>query len=117
MAMTATVAVQQAAVAPKGIIYRDDFTDPKSGWPNSLEFGNYYIGYHEPNHYHVEVHVPNDRAVVAVPKQTFGDFTVETKVLTDPNNTAKTGDFRSVWSRRSDASMRSLSPAPRPGMC
>ncbi len=87
------VSVQQAS-APKGIIYRDDFTDPKSGWPNSLEFGNYYIGYHEPNDYHVEVHVPNDRAVVAVPKRTFGDFTMETEVQADPNNTAKAGNFR-----------------------
>jgi hypothetical protein len=93
-ATTATVPVQQAAVTPKGVIYRDDFTDVKSGWPNSLEFGNYYIGYHEPDRYHVEVHVPNDRAVVAVPKRTFGDFTMETKALVEPNNTAKTGDFR-----------------------
>ncbi len=29
-----------------------------------------------------------------MPKQTFGDFTMETKVWADPNNTAKTGDFR-----------------------
>ncbi len=29
-----------------------------------------------------------------MPKQTFADFTMETKVRTDPNNTAKTGDFR-----------------------
>ena len=91
---TTTIREVETAPAPKGIIYRDDFTDPKSGWPNSLEFGNYYIGYHEPNHYHVEVHVPNDRAVVPVPKQTFGDFTMETKVQADPNNTAKAGDFR-----------------------
>ena len=72
----------------------DDFTDPKSGWPNNLEFGNYYIGYHEPNHYHVEVHVPHDSAVVAVPKRSFTDFTMESKVVVAPNNTAKTGDFR-----------------------
>ncbi len=83
----------ETAAAPKGIIYRDDFTDPKSGWPNSLKFGRLLIGYHEPNDYHVEVHVPNDRAVVAVPKRTFGDFTMETEVQADANAT-KAGNFR-----------------------
>jgi len=78
---------------PKGVLYQDDFTDPKSGWP-ALEFGNYYVGYHEPNHYHVEVHAPNDREIVPVPKKSFGDFTVETKVLVSSSNTAQTGDFR-----------------------
>ena len=73
---------------------RDDFTDLGSGWPDNIEFDNYYIGYHEPNHYHVEVHMPHDRAVVAVPKQTFTDFTMEAQVGVEPNNTAKTGDFR-----------------------
>jgi len=92
-AMTGTAAIQQAP-AIKGILYRDDFTDPTSGWPNNLEFGNYYISYHEPNRYNVEVHVPDDRAVVAVPKRSFDDFTMETQVQADLNNTAKTGNFR-----------------------
>ncbi len=83
-----------AGLCAEGHHIWDDFTDPKSGWPNSLEFGNYYIGYHEPNDYHVEVHVPNDRAVVAVPKRTLGDFTMETEVQADPNDTAKAGNFR-----------------------
>ena len=91
---TTTIREVEAAPATTGVLYQDDFTDPKSGWPNNLEFGNYYIGYHEPNHYHVEVHVPHDRAVVAVPKRSFTDFTMESKVLVAPNNTAKTGDFR-----------------------
>ena len=91
---TTTIREVEAAPASTGVLYQDDFTDPKSGWPNNLEFGNYYIGYHEPNHYHVEVHVPHDRAVVAVPKRSFTDFTMESKVVVAPNNTAKTGDFR-----------------------
>jgi hypothetical protein len=96
MEISTTVAAAPAgqALAQGGVLYQDDFTDPKSGWPNNLEFGNYYIGYHEPNHYHVEVHVPHDRAVVAVPKRSFTDFTMESKVMVAPNNTAKTGDFR-----------------------
>ena len=89
-----TIREVEAAPASTGVLYQDDFTDPMSGWPNNLEFGNYYIGYHEPNHYHVEVHVPHDRAVVAVPKRSFTDFTMASKVIVAPNNTAKTGDFR-----------------------
>jgi hypothetical protein len=91
--MAAHAPTEPAAVATN-VEYLDDFTDPGSGWPDNVEFGNYYIGYHEPNHYHVEVHVPHDRALVAIPKHTFTDFTLETLVTTEPNNTAKTGDFR-----------------------
>ena len=90
--MAATPA--EEVVAQGAVLYRDDFTDLGSGWPDNIEFDNYYIGYHEPNHYHVEVHMPHDRAVVAVPKQTFTDFTMEAQVGVEPNNTAKTGDFR-----------------------
>ena len=91
---SAAAAPADQVPAQGGVLYQDDFTDPKSGWPNNLEFGNYYIGYHEPNHYHVEVHVPHDSAVVAVPKRSFTDFTMASKVVVAPNNTAKTGDFR-----------------------
>ncbi len=89
-----TISQVAANLLPKGVLYHDDFTDPNTGWPNAVTFDNYYIGYHEPNHYHVEVHVPKDRAIVAVPKQSFTDFSVETRVTVEPNNTAKTGDFR-----------------------
>jgi len=96
-----------AAPTPKptsqpDVLYQDDFSDPNSGW-KIQEFDNYFIGYHEPSYYHVEVHNPNDKALVQVPgKKTFDDFTVETKVLTSVNNTAKSGDFRyGLFFRRS----------------
>ena len=91
---TTTIREVETVQASSAVLYRDDFTDLGSGWPDNIEFDNYYIGYHEPNHYHVEVHMPHDRAVVAVPKQTFTDFTMEAQVGVEPNNTAKTGDFR-----------------------
>ena len=37
---------------------------------------------------------PHDKAIVAVPKQAFDDFTAEVKVFVDPNNTNPSGDFR-----------------------
>jgi len=73
--------------------YQDDFADPASGWPKE-EFDNYFIGYHEPDYYHVDVRSPNDKELVPVPdKASYGDVTIEATVFTDPNNTAATGDF------------------------
>ena len=76
------------------VLYQDDFTNPASGWPNELVFQDYYVGYHEPDFYHVEVHTPNDNAVVAVPGHTFDDFSAETRVQVSKANTAPNGDFR-----------------------
>jgi hypothetical protein len=101
---------------PTGVLYRDDFTDPNSGWPNALKFDNYYIGYHEPDHYHVEVHTPRDRAMVTAPKQHFGDFTVEVHALVEPNNTAKDGDFRyGLVLRRAGSRFYAFTVSPRTG--
>jgi hypothetical protein len=93
-ASAATGATPVETAAEAGILFQDDFTDPGSGWQDNLEFGSYYIGYHEPEYYHVEVHTPHDRALVAIPNHTFDDFTVESQAFPDPNNTAQTGDFR-----------------------
>jgi hypothetical protein len=76
------------------VLYEDDFTDPASGWPNELVFDNYYIGYHEPEYYHVEVRGPHNRAVVVLPEQSFDDFVAETEVFVSQENTAPNGDFR-----------------------
>ena len=100
--------------APKGVLYQDDFTDPNSGWPNGIAFDNYYIGYHEPSFYHVEVHVPRDKAVINLPQQRFDDFTVESKLFVEPNNTAQDGDFRyGLLFRRSGSQYYAFTISPR----
>ena len=76
------------------VLYTDDFTRPDSGWPGTTVFDNYYIGYHEPEYYHVEVRVPHDFEVVVLPERTFDDFSAEAQVFPDPANTAPEGDFR-----------------------
>ena len=39
-----------------------------TGWA-AAEFGNYFIGYHEPESYHVEIKTPNLKApVVGIPE-------------------------------------------------
>ena len=76
------------------ILYQEDFTNTASGWPNDLLFQDYYVGYHEPEYYHVEVHTPNGSAIVAAPGRTFDNFSAETRVQISAANTAPSGDFR-----------------------
>jgi hypothetical protein len=83
-----------ASIAVTGnALYEDDFTDPSTGWPEA-KFDNYFIGYHEPEYYHVEVDSPNYKTAVFVPeKPSFGDATIEVKVQTNSKKTAAEGDF------------------------
>jgi hypothetical protein len=76
------------------VLYEDDFTNPTTGW-TERKFDNYFIGYHEPEYYHVEIDSPNYKTTVFEPaKQSFNDFTVELDVLTAAAKTAAEGDFR-----------------------
>jgi formylglycine-generating enzyme required for sulfatase activity len=75
----------------RGVLYQDDFGDPKSGWPTE-EQSNGRFGYHPAAFYHVEVSKPNDSEAVFRGLD-FADFTAETEVLVDHTNT-NSGDFR-----------------------
>jgi hypothetical protein len=96
MVMVTSTAGSTSTTVPAtdDVKYQDDFTKPTSGWP-SAKYDNYFIGYHEPDYYHVALQSPNSRTSVFIPeKPSFGDATIEVKVFTDPNNTATEGDFR-----------------------
>jgi hypothetical protein len=95
-------------------LYQDDFTDPSSKWTED-KFDNYFIGYHEPEYYHVEVTSPNYKTTVFAPdKQSFDDFTLELKVLTSSTKTSPTGDFRyGVAFRRSGDQYYAFTISPR----
>lgn len=83
-----------APVSDPNILYQDDFTNPATHWTED-KFDNYFIGYHEPEYYHVEITGANYRTTVYAPdKQVFGDATMELKVLTASAKTAPNGDFR-----------------------
>jgi hypothetical protein len=76
------------------VLYKDDFTNPATSWPEA-KFDNYFIGYHEPEYYHVEITGSNYKTTVFEPqKRSFGDATVELQVLTNSTKTAPSGDFR-----------------------
>jgi hypothetical protein len=83
-----------AATPDPSALYQADFTNPASGWPDELQFENYYVGYHEPDNYHVEVHAPADNAMVSIPGRKFDDFAVESQMFVSVANTAPSGDFR-----------------------
>ena len=77
----------------ENILYHDDFTDPATGWSED-KFDNFFIGYHEPEFYHVQVDSPNYKTTVFEPgKDSFGDVSIEVKTFTASAKTAETGDF------------------------
>jgi hypothetical protein len=109
-----TALAGKGATPEPGILYQDDFKNPKSGWPDELVFQDYYVGYHEPDFYHVEVHVPHDSAIVTAPGQSFDNFSEETKVQVSIANTAPSGDFRyGLVARRSGNRYYALTISPR----
>jgi hypothetical protein len=102
LASASPVAASTAALTPEGqvpvsganALYEDDFTDPATGWPED-KFDNYFVGYHEPEYYHIEVTSPHYKTTIFEPdKQSYGDFSVDLQVLTAAAKTAAEGDFR-----------------------
>ena len=79
------------------VLYEDVFTNPATGWA-AAEFDNYFIGYHEPEYYHVEIKSPHLKApVVGIPDaetHNFPDATIELQVYTVSGRTATDGDYR-----------------------
>jgi len=79
--------------ADKNILYQDNFANPTTGWTEE-KFDNYFVGYHEPEYYHIEITSANYKTPIFAPeKQTFSNVTVEAKVFTVSAKTATTGDF------------------------
>ena len=74
-------------------LIQDDFTNPTTGWPEE-KFDNYFIGYHEPEYYHVEITSPNYRTVVFEPeKRNFSDVTIEVKAFAVGSRSSPEGDL------------------------
>src|SRR5436190_11435334 len=101
-------------VSDSNILFQDDFTNPATGWSED-KFDNYFIGYHEPEYYHIEITSPNSKTTVFEPqKQNFDNATVELKVLTNSTKTAATGDFRyGLAFRRSGDQYYAFTISPR----
>ncbi len=108
------IEMPQPDEAASEILYEDDFTNPATNWPDR-KFDNFFIGYHEPEYYHVEVNSPNYKTTVFEPqKRAFEDFTVELQVLTVSAKTAAEGDFRyGLAFRRSGDQYYAFTISPR----
>ena len=111
---TETAPTTQEPVPASDALYQDDFTDPATGWPED-KFDNYFIGYHEPEYYHVELTGTHYKTTVFEPqKKSFGDFTVELQVLTVSSKTAPEGEFRyGLAFRRSGDQYYAFTVSPR----
>jgi hypothetical protein len=96
------------------VLFEDDFTDPATDWPER-KFDNYFIGYHEPEYYHVEITGPSYKTTVFEPqKRSFSDFTIELQTLTASAKTAPEGDFRyGLAFRRSGDQYYAFTVSPR----
>lgn len=79
---------------PDKILYESNFTELDERWPLVQEFDNSYIGFHEPEWYHVEVHAPNDDEIVTLKGESYDDITTEMVVFAEPSLTEPDGDFR-----------------------
>jgi hypothetical protein len=107
-------APSQVPSSDTNALFQDDFTNPATGWPED-KFDNYFIGYHEPEYYHVEITGANYKTTVFEPeKQSYGDFTTELQVLTVAAKTAPEGDFRyGLAFRRSGDQYYAFTISPR----
>src|SRR5574341_113106 len=83
----------QPSEASQAILYHDDFTNPATNWPEK-KFDNYFVGYHEPEYYHIEITSPNYKTPIFAPeKQSYNNVTIEVKAFTVAAKTAASGDF------------------------
>src|SRR6266545_679570 len=96
------------------VLYQDDFTNPATGWSED-KFDNYFVGYHEPEYYHIQVTSPNSKTTVFAPeKKTYEDATIDLDVLTVSAKTAAEGDFRyGIAFRRSGDQYYAFTISPR----
>jgi hypothetical protein len=110
----ATPTTAPSAPSDPNVLFQDDFTNPATGWSED-KFDNYFVGYHEPEYYHIEVTSPNSKTTVFEPqKQVFEDATIELDVLTVAAKTAATGDFRyGLAFRRSGDQYYAFTVSPR----
>ena len=104
------------AATDNNVLYQEDFTNPTTGWAVA-EFGSYFIGYHEPESYHVEIqsaHLP--APVVSIPDaaaHTYTDATVEVAVQTVSGKTSTEGDYRyGIAFRQSGANYYAFTISP-----
>jgi hypothetical protein len=51
------------------VLFDDQFTNPSSGWDDA-KLGDYFVGYHGPDWYHIEINSPNEKVAITEPIRT-----------------------------------------------
>jgi hypothetical protein len=76
------------------VLFEDQFSNPGTGWDDA-KLGDYFVGYHGPDWYHIEIDSPNEKVAISEPSRTsYEDVTVELQAFAVAAKTAPTGDFR-----------------------
>jgi hypothetical protein len=78
------------------VLYQDDFTNPGTGW-DAAKLGNYFVGYHAPDWYHIEIDAPKSKVPISEPSKNqkdYNDVTLELLGFAVASKSAPTGDFR-----------------------
>ncbi len=118
-ALLATATTTPETAAPEteeDLLVDDNFRDSGSGWPETQQFDNYYIGYHEPEWYHVELQAPHDYYPVVLEGQNFEDVSVEAEAFVETSLSAEDGDFRyGLVLRRAGKQFYAFTIDPRSG--
>ena len=87
----------EATTAPaqsNEVLFEDQFTNPGSGWDDA-KLGDYFVGYHGPDWYHIEIDSPNEKVAISEPSRTsYENVTLELQAFAVAAKTAPTGDFR-----------------------
>ena len=75
-------------------LYQDVFTNPSTGW-DEAKLGNYFVGYHAPEWYHIEIGSSNSKVAISEPSRTsYEDVTIEAQIFAVAAKTDPSGDFR-----------------------
>ena len=83
-----------AAPTDESVKFQDTFTNKGTGW-DEAKLGNYFVGYHGPEWYHIEVDSPNSKVAISEPQKTkYDNVTIEVQVFAVAAKTDPTGDFR-----------------------
>lgn len=73
----------------RGILRDDSFEDPRSGWIDQsdprVRSSDYFLGYHAPGWYHIEVAKPNTQ-VMSLAGLNAGDIAIEVSAYVDKTN-------------------------------
>jgi Bacterial SH3 domain len=89
-----STATSQPTTTDNKALYQDTFTNPSTGW-DEAKLGNYFVGYHAPEWYHIEIGSPNSKVAISEPSRTsYEDVTLELQVFAVAAKTDPAGDFR-----------------------